>query len=171
MYDFIVETGEGVVGATSYADVAQVDSFATFWDYPDWEFLDEAEKEKLLIKASRFLDEQFTWRSHMLNKDQGLLFPRHPFIDAEGRRVEGLPSDIVEAACEVAILLENHSVTDLDEVKNLVSQSYGNSSETYAGVWQENVSPFVAKFQRIAARLKRFGYGGNTLKQVTLRRG
>jgi hypothetical protein len=171
MYDFLVEDGTGVVGATSYATVAQADSFASFWEYPDWALLGVEDKEKLLIRASRLLDEQFTWRSHMLTKEQGLLFPRMPFVDTENRKVEGIPQDLVEATAEIAILLEDHNPDDLDKVKTLVSQSYGDSSEEYLGGWQENVTPFVSAFQKIAARLKRFGYGGKTLKQVTLIRG
>ena len=171
MYDFLVEDGTGVVGATSYATIAQADSFASFWEYPDWALLDVEDKEKLLIRSSRLLDEQFKWRSQMLTKDQGLLFPRVPFVDSENRRIIGVPQDLIEATAEIAILLEDHNPEDLDRVKSLVSQSYGDSSETYSGSWQENVTPFVAAFQKIAARLKRFGYGGKTLKQVTLIRG
>lgn len=171
MYEFIVETGEGIPDATSYATVEQADQFAEFWGYSDWEELDLAQKEFLLIRSTRFIDEQFTWRSNILTKEQGLLFPRHPFLDNNGRKVEGVPKDIIEAVAEIAILLEQHDEADLDQVKALTSQSYGNTSETYSGTWYEGITPFVAAVQKIAARLKHLGLGGNTLKQVKLRRG
>ena len=171
LYDFVVEDGTGLPTATSYLGTFQADDFAEFWGYSDWSALPEDDKESLLIKASRILDEKFEWNSHILKRDQGLLWPRHPFRDSEGRDVEGLPKDIVEATAEIAILLQHYSISDLDEVKYLTSQSYGSSSETYAGSWAEGISPLAAKFNQIAARLKRFRLGGKSIQTVRLRRG
>lgn len=171
MYTFQVEDGSGVVGATSYASISQSDSFAEFWGYSDWLLLDDADKEKLLMKASSFMDSQFKWRSHMLKKDQGLLFPRKTFVDSENREVKGIPLAVIEAVSEFAILLENHSVEDLENVKTLIKQSYGDSSEEYLGGYQDGSTPFVAAYNRIASKLKHLGYGGNAFKQAELIRG
>ena len=171
MFELIVEDGSGVVGANSYADLEQADIFAETWGYEDWEVLDEERKEQLLVRASKFLDVNVRWRSEILTDTQGLLFPRKPFLDAEGRRVEGLPIDIVESVIELAIVLDQHSESDLRNVKELASQAYGQSRETYAGSYTEGVTPLVDTFRGVVQKLKRYGYGGTRINTVRLVRG
>lgn len=171
MYTFLVEDGTGVTDATSYATVLQVDSFAVFWEYPDWQLLDSAAKEKLLIRATRFIDEQFTWPSKRLTTTQGLLWPREPFYDIEGRLVEGIPQDLVEAVSEFAILLEDYSTDDLNNVKKLIRMQFGDSEEEYATPYSLDSNPFLSAYSRISARLNKFGLGGSGIRTATLRRG
>lgn len=171
MYTFVVETGEGLDNATSYAATADVDTFATFWGYPDWTLLDEEDKETLLIKATRLLDESFTFASTRLVETQSLAWPRGAFKDTDGRLIEGIPAEIVDAVSEIAILLENYSQDDLSDIRYVIRQQFGDSEDEYSAPVMMNSNPFFTAFSRIASRLKKYGYGGGSMRQVRLSRG
>lgn len=171
MYVFLVEDGTGVTDATSYATTLQVDSYADFWEYTSWSALDDAAKEKLLMKATRLLDDNITWRGKALTTTQGLLLPKKPYRDTEGRLVEGIPDEVIEAVSEIAIILETSSIDDMGKAKVLLSQEYGDSAEEYATPYTVNASNLDIALNRIYKRLSKFKIGGSSFSQVTLTRG
>ena len=166
---FIVEDGTGIVGATSYSSVEVADDYATFWDYTEWLSLDDAEKEKFLILASSYMDTYLDYPSRILTNTQGLLYPREPFLDSDGRKVSGLPEGITEACIRIAVLL-NLGLKPNERTKLLKAQSYGSSSETYLGSWSESDNNKL-ELKNILTKLSRQGLGGKYAKQVTLIRG
>lgn len=165
--EFIVEDGTGIEGATSYSTV----EFADEWiipNYPESEWVDltEAQKETRLMRASMYLDGLVNWRSTALNKRQGLMFPRVPFEDNAGRIIEGLPKSIVVSAVELANLSLTEQLVNGNK-KILKSQSYGNSSETYAHGYVEGDSGAV---QDIIGHFLRWGYGSSASSVHTIYR-
>jgi hypothetical protein len=167
---FIVEDGTGVIGATSYASIQAADNYAGFWDHTEWDVLDNNEKEKLLIKATRYIDINLTFPKVILSMEQGLSWPRMKFIDNDGREIEGLPQQIVEAAIKIAILF-NKGLDPNKQRKLLTSQSYGSSSESYFGAYNENYDNLDAELSDLIKALSIQGLAGRRLKTVLLERG
>lgn len=166
---FLVETGQGIENANSYASVEAADDYALFWDYPEWIELDTEVKERWLILASSYMDSYLSYPSRILNSKQGLLYPRKPFISVQGRQIEGLPESIEEAASRIAFLL-NDGLEPTRKTKLLKAQSYGSSSETYLGAWSEQ-SDNQLRLNDILAKLSALGLGGKSVKQVAVVRG
>lgn len=165
--DFIVEDGTGLEGATSYSTV----EFADDWimsNYPDseWEALTEPQKEIRLMRASMYLDGLVNWRSNVLHSHQGLMFPREPFQDNAGRIIEGLPKSITVSAVELANLSLTEPLVKGNR-KVLLSQSYGNSSETYAQGYVEGESGAI---QDIIGHFLKWGYGSSASSVHTIYR-
>lgn len=168
MITFLVEDGSGLTGATSYASVEDADAYATFWDHTDWLALDEADKQKALIKATTFMDTTVTYPSRILKQEQGLLWPRLPFKDLNGRNIEGLPSLIVESTIRLAILEPFYDLYKTP--KTIVSESYGSSRVTYLGGHAEYSEEYQT-IMLVLQKLDAIGLGGKGIKQATLVRG
>jgi hypothetical protein len=73
----VIETGEGIVGANSWASLAEADQAALLCLYPGkWlPTLDIATKEKALIEAARLLSTCVSWQYPPLTSTQGLAVP------------------------------------------------------------------------------------------------
>lgn len=166
---FIVEDGTGIVGATSYASTVVADDYAEFWDHTDWLSLDENDKEKYLILASSYMDNYLDYPSRILTDNQGLLYPREPFKDSQGRLITGLPDLIIETAIRIALLFQN-GFSPEERTKLLKAQSYGTSSETYLGAWGARSENQIT-LSEILCKLSRAGLGGKYFKQVNVVRG
>jgi len=169
MSQFLVEDGTGVAGATSYASTEAADDYATFWDKPEWLVLDEVDKQKALIKATVFLDTSVSYPSRILTQEQGLLWPREPFRDLEGRVVQGLPAILIEVAIRIAIAGLTYDLYTVPKV--LVSQAFATTRETYLGGYIENPSPEYTEITQALRQLSSLGIGSKKIKQVTLERG
>lgn len=104
----IVETGAGVSGAESYADVAAIDAYwaarpnnalATVWDGGDTDAKEGAARE-----ATAYLDATYgsLYRGYRKDYDQGLEWPRTDALDETARDLPDLPQQLPNAVCELA---------------------------------------------------------------------
>ena len=168
--NFVVETGEGLVDATSYASTEIANDYAYFFDIQDWLDLQITEQERLLVRATNLIDLKLDFPSKVLNVNQSLAFPRIPFNDNNGRLITGVPEVIQEVTIRVAIMLKSGWVHNKQK-KGLKAQSYGNSSETYYGVYYEGADNLDKDWEEILAHLSKLGIASKYLKQVTLVRG
>lgn len=168
---FIVETGEGIVDASSYVTVSEADDYIDFYYSDvttDWDELTEAEKELHLMRASDFVDNLLAWESRIKEQDQGLLWPRFEFVDAQFRDV---PSDVVpkaikHATIEVAL---NGLTEDLfSEARPVTSETYGQSSQVYSGPVRVGGNSVV---NLLTKKLTRLGYGKRRSGSVSIARG
>lgn len=153
---FVVEDGTGVQGATSYVSVAEAESILTDLGYS--EFPGETD----LSNASFFFDIRITPTSYILTQDQGLLFPREIFLDSQGREVEGIPYDIKRAVSVIAAELMDNDLFEMEP--SVRSESYGNSSVTFAGP----VSSLPGTIRSQILYLFKLGYGYNSTSQIDL---
>lgn len=103
-----VETGNGVVGAESYATEAGADAY---WGkrthdalYTTWNAASQALKEGALREATAYLDARWGqfYRGVRRGTVQGLLWPRSDALDDAEYPLPDLPSEIVNACCELA---------------------------------------------------------------------
>jgi hypothetical protein len=84
----IVETGEGLADANSYASVAEADSFheTNVHSAAKWAVMTSDQKAMSLITATRILDQQWQWNGYKKSVTQALQWPRVqvPDPDAAG---------------------------------------------------------------------------------------
>lgn len=99
----IVEDGTGIEGADAYVPISKVDSYAAAFGKSGWDTLDNNAKEIHIRKATQFLDVKYPFDAVPLKANQSLLFPAKEFY-VRGYAVTGLPRQLVDAACELAIL-------------------------------------------------------------------
>lgn len=167
---FIVETGEGLPNSVSYSSVEAADDYATFWDYTEWLKLTTEEKEKQLVKATSLLDIYLDYPSQILKQTQALGYPRKLYVDRDGRQITGIPSVLEEATIRLARMIQEGFSVNTNR-KALTSQSYGNSSESYAGSYIEDYSELDKEFAHLIEQLSAAGVAYKSLKQIKLVRG
>lgn len=107
--NFVVETGTGVTGATSYISIANADIYVT--DYiattTAWEAATDDETKLALNLASRYLDRKYGRRYKgdvRLLYTQGLLWPRLGALTDDGDDLgnDEVPTILEHATVEVA---------------------------------------------------------------------
>lgn len=149
----IVEDGTGVEDANSYLseqEAQEILSDIGFQGTPT---------EQDLIQASFYLDAQFNPISKLLNPDQGLLWPREPFTDNQGREVVGVPKAVKRVVALIAI-----EDSDLfDPSPSIRQQSFGDTSVSYAGAFSED-----SKVNSYIAMLSTLGYGSTSTSTVNI---
>ena len=121
----VVETGEGVTGANSYASVSAADDYNSNHPYGEsWAPLETARKEQCLQMSTRLLDELVAWYgSPTFNSVDGyvststhvqyLKFPRFGINDAEGYQLDPykIPRFLINATAEFARVLNGKDRT------------------------------------------------------------
>jgi len=93
---FKVADGTGLSDATSYVSEVFADDFLGSTWAPD-----SASKQAALMEATQYAD--LRWGKHLmgrpLNAEQVLEFPRVAIRDRYGRRVLGVPADLMKGVC------------------------------------------------------------------------
>jgi hypothetical protein len=99
---FTAEDGTGVVGANSYATIAQADSYFTDRGNTTWVAYTDQLKQSALINATDYMTVKNAGKwigvEQFPDNPQGLDFPR---MDMAGY-ADGVPAQIVQACCEYA---------------------------------------------------------------------
>lgn len=109
---FTVEDGTGLSNSNSYVSVEYADDYlqANMHVWPTWDALSVAEKEYLLIWATRYLDQRVRWNGVKTVLDSALRWPRTGVRDADGNMIDPntIPPQLKEATAEMArFLLES----------------------------------------------------------------
>jgi hypothetical protein len=102
---FVVEDGSMVVGSNSYVSVAMADAYlADSLNYSDWSAVTEDDKERLLVAASRWLDQRTKWSGFKVSADQSMRWPRTGTYDCDQLpvAVNVIPMPVIAAVCELA---------------------------------------------------------------------
>ena len=106
---FVVETGDCDPDANSYASVDFADDYISTNASvaADWAALTDDEKEKYLVRASKYLDRMVQWNGDRVDDESGLRWPRSGAYDADGFEIPDnvIPEVLQEAVCELASLL------------------------------------------------------------------
>lgn len=153
---FIVEDGTGVPDSISYVSVAEAESILLDLGYDD--FPSETE----LVKASLYVDMSLDPASFILTEDQGLLWPRKPFTDNQGRNVEGVPFALKRAVSVIAASFMEEDLFDVEP--SVTSESYGNSSVQFSGP----ASQVPTSVTKQLSFLKSLGYGSSKVYSVRI---
>lgn len=117
--DIIVEDGTGIVIANSYLSVDKADELLSINIHSKWAALDEDTKERLLMFATRKLDERVKWYGHKFQPTSGLAWPRCGVRDKEGFPVD---DNLVPLAVQIATAtLADHLITGDPDTVNTAS--------------------------------------------------
>lgn len=100
--ELIVEDGNLIEGANSYISLDEATAYQRRFNRQDWLELSDDEKKASLIKATQYVDNQFTWKGRRKFQSQDLGFPRVMLIDIDGFEVTDIPSRLKQAVCEAA---------------------------------------------------------------------
>lgn len=111
-FTFVVETGTGDPDANSYTTVEFADDYIATNAFASatWLALDTDEKEKLLVRVSKYLDRIVKWNGEKVHEESGLRWPREGVYDADGFEI---PDDIIPIVLQEAVAeLATHFMTD-----------------------------------------------------------
>lgn len=100
--ELFVEDGNLVEGANSYISLEDATAYQRQFNRQDWLELSDDEKKASLIKATQYVDNQFTWKGRRKFQIQALGFPRVMLFDSDGFEVTGIPLKLKQAVCEAA---------------------------------------------------------------------
>lgn len=103
---FIVETGEGVIGATSYVDVAFAKDYFEALGKEAWGQLTEDKQMAALNAGSLYADLRFAPNLPYAaaTQGQGLALPMRDMYGRTGELLQGIPLGWKRAVCEYALL-------------------------------------------------------------------
>ncbi len=116
----VLEDGTGLPTANAYATVAEVDEILAVNIHSKWSVIsdigDNTVKEKLIIWASRILDQRVKWHGRKTFNTSGLAWPRTCVKDREGNLID---DDLVPMAVKVATAeLADHLLSGDPETAN-----------------------------------------------------
>jgi len=107
---FVLETGTGITGATSYVDVTELKQYFFDNEY-DFDSLTDIEIQRLANKATLYIDSNYqsSWPGYVQTEDQGLLWPRSSGYYLTGYEIseDTIPKEIRDAVCEMGFMLNS----------------------------------------------------------------
>jgi hypothetical protein len=153
---FVVEDGTGLENSTSYVDLdfanAYADSFFAEDDYIAWGGATDATKERLLNRATMYLDRTYVFNGQKGSSTQALQFPREYLYDSLGNLIDGVPAVIKQATCLVALRMLHGITLDPDVDRKTKREKIDAIDITYA----DNSSMYT-KYTEIDNLLKSAG--------------
>jgi hypothetical protein len=114
-FTFVVETGEADPDANSYCSVEFADDYieTNIHQSEAWLDLEEEDKQRLLVRASKTIDYRFKWNGTRVDPDSGLKWPRAGVYDEDSFVIpdDMIPRILKEATAEFATYLMNDDWT------------------------------------------------------------
>lgn len=99
----VVEDGTGISNAESYVSVSEIDAYAEKFGKSGWIGVQTLDKEIHARRATQFLDSKYPFDVTSKVATQALVFPAESFY-IRGHSVTGIPLQLKDAACELAII-------------------------------------------------------------------
>lgn len=133
---FIVEDGTGLADSTSYVSLEYAelyaDSFFSETDYTLWSVTGNDSLQRLLNRASKYLDRTYVFNGELYSSTQALQFPRAYLYDNLGYDITGVPSAIEQATCIVAMKMLNGINLDPDVGRKTIREKIDTIDITYS---------------------------------------
>lgn len=173
--ELIVEDGNLVEGANSYVSMEEATAYQRRFNRQDWLGLSEDEKKASLIKATQYVDNQFTWKGRRKYQTQELGFPRVMLLDLDGFEVTGIPARLKQAICEAAYYGYQ---TDLFQTYESEQGIIKRNKERVEGAVEKEVEYFnsketavdyISKYAALNSLLRGFYIDRNSGKSVNCR--
>ena len=127
---FTVETGDIVPEANSYSSVEFADAYATDRGYDAWMALAIVDKQRALVRATDYMDRNFTFLGFEYEPAQALEWPRGGITDENGLYFERMPDEIRKAAVEYAMRM---ATTDIQPDQTIDVRGFITDKETTVG--------------------------------------
>jgi hypothetical protein len=170
---FVLETGQGVIGANAYADVPFVEDYLIGGRLTQFTALNAEEKEAAIIEASRAVDTLFSWKGTRLTLEQGLAWPRWG-VQYDGFEITGVPRAVKQAAAEIIfLLLSGNELFTTSADKVVTSEKVDTLAITYATA-KESGAAAATKFSVLNGILRGLylmnGSGGSSVGAARVER-
>ena len=164
----IIETGEGLTDAESYASVAAADARCASLGVTAWAAFAEDSKEIALRKATLFMAIYRTrWAGRRVYQQQALDWPRYN-VAVDGFILPStiVPADVVNACIDLAVRAGRGEdlLTDLDTGSNAIKKDKTGPLETE---YFQNTTDARERFVAVDALLAPYfgsAGGGNSIK-------
>ncbi len=117
---FTVEDGSVVADANALVSVADADQINDNYEADtDWTSASQADKEKTIRQATRFLNINFTWDGYKVDADQTTQWPRDSVYDKDGNLIDNdIVHQLVKEACAYLALQVIKGDTLLEDHEN-----------------------------------------------------
>lgn len=166
----IIETGEGLADAESYASVAAADARCAGLGLTAWAALAEADKEIALRRATLFMATYRTrWAGCRVHQRQALDWPRYN-VAVDGFIVLStiVPAEVVNSCIDLAVRAGRGEdlLPDLDTGSNAIKKDKTGPLETE---YFQNTTDARERFVAVDALLAPYfgsAGGGNSIKVV-----
>ena len=159
-FNFIVEDGSGVAGANSYVTVEEATDILipNFRDSAVWDQLDTDQREKLLVLATSYIDENYFFHGSKADRNQSLRWPRKGMRDNENMCLADciIPIELKKAVARLSVWT---FANDPDEALNARGIKRFRSDDLEIEFQSGFEGQFAPDFLR--KLLGTFGYGPN----------
>ena len=163
----IVEVGQGLTDAESYASVADADTYFSNRGMTNWATLSAEEKEQALRRATDYMGQAYRgrWKGYRTSVTQALDFPRQSVVMCDMATNYTIPFDVipneVKTACiEYAWRAASGELAG-DLTQGILSESVGSLSVRY-----DNHSPQHVRYRAIDMLLKPFLTGSGSMVKL-----
>lgn len=152
---FVTEDGTGLADATSYVSLATALAYHQDRGNSAWWSKTSGEQQEALVRATQAIDAMGYGKFYgvRLTTIQSLQWPRSDAYDADGELLSGVPSPLVWAVCEAALieLAEPYSMLPTTGPKVTEERVEGVASVKYLyGTYQGNTyRPVVRWLSRV----------------------
>lgn len=158
----IVEDGSVVSNANSYISIADFETYAAARDYTI-----VGTSETLLIKAMDYLEAQ-SYKGIKYTSTQALQWPRvDVVIDSYLVDTDTIPTELINAQCEVAMAIDAGNDPLLDLPRKTISEQVGPIAVTYA----DGSSSLVINRRIMNALYKLLKTGGRSSNCINVGKG
>jgi len=107
---FVLETGTGITGATSYVDITELKQYFFDNEY-DFDSLTDIDIQRLANKATLYIDSNYqsSWPGYVQTEDQALLWPRSSGYYLTGYEIaeDTIPKEVKDAVCEMGYMISS----------------------------------------------------------------
>ena len=88
-----------------YIDAVAANAWCVARGITSFAEIDAGDQDKLLLRASEWIDARFRFRGTKQDTNQGRAWPRRHVVDEAGETITGIPQAVIQVTIELAILL------------------------------------------------------------------
>lgn len=115
--------------ANTYASLAEAETyFEKRYHKTAWSAATDANKNIVLVEATRLLDQHYEWAGGKWTENQALRWPRVGVYDPDGYDVdhESIPQFLKDATAELALYILSSDVTAEDDTRGIKEMKAGS---------------------------------------------
>lgn len=166
-----IDATPGGISSNSYCTLAEAEAYHETRLYnTDWTTATDANKNIVLVWATRLLDEWVDWQGEKRDEDQALRWPRYNVLDRDGYEFDydSIPQFLKDAVAEQAVYLLATDVTAAPDTQGFSQIQVGDLKlvvdkldRDKIGVIAESVESIVGAYGDVQSR-----GGGRTITLV-----
>lgn len=130
-----IDSTPGGAAADSYVSVAEADAYWAKRSSSAWAAADTEFKEAALVRATSFVDAEYTWKGVRRTAEQALAWPRYDVcLDGYPLSPDEIPLKVKDAVCELALRALTGNLADDVLPQQVIETTVGPITKKYAPV-------------------------------------